>query len=274
LPVSLPVSTAAPPPSAPWPAVKLSWPNTVRWLTGELRAGTGYDGRPVKLGKYWEPGEHFALVGPTGEGKTTLAVALLGLRKYVLALDPKGEDETLASSGYRRITGLPPAHHLPRDVQKDLDEGRPVRLIVGGSAGSDAEDIRLRELMRNAITYARHSRSWTVYVDEFEVLSSQRMFGLGAPVEQMLITARRADSSVITSFQAPAWVSKHATRQASFVCVFPTRDRAMIKAVAESMGREWQPLAAMLDEMPPYHVLIIPKSHRVPVVIAKAPEAK
>jgi energy-coupling factor transporter ATP-binding protein EcfA2 len=267
-------SEAAPPPAEPWPAVKLSWDSTVAWLTGEKREARTAGGRTVKLGKYWEPGEHKALVGPTGEGKTTVAVALLGLRKYVLALDPKGEDDTLAASGYRRVTGMPPAHHLPKDVQKDLDDGRPVRLIVGGAARSKADKDALKQLMRDAISYAQFSTSWTVYVDEFEVLSSQRQFGLGPQIEEMLTTARRDGSSVVTSFQAPAWVSKHATRQASFVYLFPTRDVAMIKSVAEGMGREWRMMEAMVREMPPYHVLIIPKSHRVPVVIAHAPQVR
>lgn len=271
--MSLPVSQAAPPPpSQPRHAIIwLDWDDTVKWLTGRLRKVQRDDG-PVPLGPPWKPGDHWALVGPTGEGKSTLAVNLLALRKYVLALDPKGEDETLAASGYQRVTGLPPKKKLPREVQKDLDEGRPVKLIVGAAARTEQEDIRLQKLMTEAIVYARHSGGWTLYVDEFELLSSQRMFRLGPLVERMLITARRDKSSVVTAFQAAAWVSKHATRQATFVCLFPTRDRAMIKAVAESMGRPWQALAAAVDELPPFHVLVIPKNHRMPTVITMAPK--
>jgi hypothetical protein len=213
---------------------------------------------------------HWALVGPTGEGKSTLAVGLLRLRKYVLALDPKGEDETLAASGYLRVTGLPPRARLPRDVQKALDENRPARLIVGHAARTEEQDKHLQQLMQDAVNYARYAGGWTLYVDEFELLSSQRMFRLGPYVERMLITARRDRTSVMTSFQAAAWVSKHATRQATFCVVFPTRDRAMIKAVAESMGRDWKQLGEIVDELPPFHAVIIPKSIRAPMVITKA----
>src|SRR6185312_8962871 len=198
--------------------VWLEWEETVAWLTGRLRAVTRPAGR-IELAGPWAPGQHWSIVGPTGEGKTNLVVFLLKLRRYVLALDPKGEDDTLAKSGYVRVTGLPPKTRLPRDQQKALDEGRPVRLLVGSAARTDEDDIRLQELMRDAIIYARHSGGWTLYVDEFELLSSQRMFKLGPLIERMLITARRAGTSVMCSYQAPAWVSKHATRQATFVCV-------------------------------------------------------
>jgi hypothetical protein len=271
--VSLPVSQAALPPGRPSRTVLyLDWDTeVVPWLTGRLRRVTRAGG-PVQLAPPWKPGDHWALVGPTGEGKSTLAVNLLALRKYVLALDPKGEDETLAASGYERVTGLPPKKKLPQQVQKDLDEGRPVKLIVGTAARTQEQDVKLQQLMSDAVVYARHSGGWTLYVDEFELLSSQRMFHLGPLVERMLITARRDKSSVVTAFQAAAWVSKHATRQATFVCMFPTRDRTMIKAVAESMGRPWQTLAAIVDELPPYHVVIMPKNHRMPMVITKAPK--
>ena len=60
----------------------------------------------------------------------------------------------------------------------------------------------------------------TLFVDEFELLSSQRMMRLGTMIERMLITARRDKTSVITTFQAPAWVSKHALpgRQLRLLC--------------------------------------------------------
>jgi hypothetical protein len=272
--VSFPVSTAGSPP-ADRPSrivIYLDWDREfLPWLTGTLRA-VSRDGQRVGLAPPWTPGMHWALVGPTGEGKSTVAVGLLKLRNWVLALDPKGEDETLAASGYARVTGLPPRKKFPRDIQKRLDESKPVHLIVGAAARTDDEDLKLQELMRDAITYARHSGGWTLYVDEFELLSSQRMFRLGPNIERMLITARRDRTSVMTSFQAAAWVSKHATRQATFVCLFPTRDRAMIKAVAEAMGRDWRTVAAIVDELPPFHVLVVPKNIRAPMVITKAPK--
>jgi hypothetical protein len=241
------------------------------WMTGRLKHVVRF-GRSLDLSDPWEPGQHVAVVGPTGEGKSNFVVAMLKLRAYVLALDAKGEDETLAKSGYRRVLGVPPGKKFPRDVQKDLDEGRPVRLIVGGAARTDDEDVALQKLMREAIAYCRHSGGWTLYVDEFELLSSQRMFNLGPLVERMLITARRLKTSVITAFQAPAWVSKHALRQATFAVVFKTRDRAMIKAVAEAMGRDWRIVAQVVDELPPFHVLVVPKNVRAPMVITKAPK--
>lgn len=273
--MTLPLSVPAAPPedgAAGRSVVWLNWAMTERWLTGRLRFVQRPEGK-VRLAPPWAPGQHWALVGPTGEGKTTVAVALLKLRDYVLALDPKGEDETLAASGYARVTGLPPRARFPRDVQEALDDGRPAHLIVGSPARTDEEDIRLQALMREAITYARHAGGWTLYVDEFELLSSQRMFNQGPLIERMLITARREKSSIMTSFQAQAWVSKHATRQATFVCMFPTRDRAMIKAVAEAMGRPWQALSAAVDLLPDYHVIIIPKKIRAPMVITSAPKA-
>ena len=52
------------------------------------------------MGDCWEPGQHICNIGPTGEGKSTVNVGLLDTRRYVLALDPKGEDETLEASGW------------------------------------------------------------------------------------------------------------------------------------------------------------------------------
>lgn len=215
----------------------------------------------------WEPGQHVANIGPTGEGKTTVNVGLTGLRDYVLALDPKGGDETLEASGWVRVTRIP-GEPMPlfsedrkkwRKIWQDIAEGRPARVIVGGRADSEDEDTRLIDLMRRSIAFARYSQGWTLYVDEFELMSSQRMFGLGPPIERMLISARRARTSVVTSYQAAAWVSKHATRQARWAIMYATGDRDMIRNVASSMGRDWQVLAEAVDELDPFYVLAIPR---------------
>lgn len=216
----------------------------------------------------WEPGQHFALVGPTGEGKTTFALGLLSLRKWVLALDAKGEDETLAASGFERVLKLP----LSRKVRNAVAEGLPARLIVGGTTNSDSEEQYLRRLLAQAVSLVRHQGGWTLYADEFQVLADLRMFGLGKAIEQGLVSARAKGTSIVTSFQAPAWVPKAAIRQASFVAMWPTRDRAMIKAIAEGMGRDWHELEEIVDALPPFHPVIIPKKLRHPMVITHPPK--
>lgn len=231
--------------------VGVSWPLFLRWLEDT-----------------WQPGQHLALVGPTGEGKTTFAVSLLELRKWVLALDPKGEDETLAASGFMRITKLP----LPARLRNDIAEGKPARLIIGGGSRNAREQLALRRLMAQAIAMVREQGGWTLYADEFQILADLRMFNLGKPIEELLISARRNKSSVVTSFQAPAWVPRAATRQAWGVVIFPTRDRAMIKSVAESMGRPWAELEAATDVLPQYHAMFIPKSVHAPIILVHPPK--
>lgn len=216
----------------------------------------------------WEPGQHFALCGPTGEGKTTFAVGILSLRKWIMALDAKGEDETLMASGYERIMKFP----LPRRVRNAVAEGLPARLIIGGPTSSDREERYLRGLLAQAVSMVRHQGGWTLYADEFQILADLRMFGLGKPIEQGLVSARAKGTSIVTSFQAPAWVPKAAIRQASFVALWPTRDRAMIKSIAEGMGRDWHELEAVVDALPPFHPVVIPKKLQHPLVITHPPK--
>lgn len=265
-------------------------PRSDYWDTGPLVVGLRWPDFLRYMRWAWKPGQHICLIGPTGEGKTTFAAGLLELRRWVLALDPKGEDETLTQSGFERIAHLPneasgvvaalawrlrhwnAARQWDRIHQK-IAEGKPARVIVGQPARTDAQDLANQDLMRRCFSYAREAGGWTVYVDEFELISSQRMFGLGAKVERMLITARRDGTSVITSYQAQAWVSRHASRQARFAVIWPTGDRDMIKNVAQAMGRDWQELAAAVDELPPFHVLVIPRGKSGgPLVCTSAPK--
>ena len=238
-------------PTAPPMIVGVPWGTFLAWLKDA-----------------WAPGTHLAIVGPTGEGKTTFVVGILGLRKWVIALDPKGEDETLAASGFTRITKLP----LSARVRDDIASGIPARFIIGGPSRTAAEQAHLRDLMRQGLAMVREQGGWTLYVDEFQIIADMRMFGLGKQVEELLISARRNRTSVITSFQAPAWVPRAATRQAWGTLLLPTRDINMIKAVAESMGRPWQELAAAVNQLPQYHGLFIPKSIHSPMLLVNPPE--
>lgn len=215
----------------------------------------------------WEPGQHIAMIGPTGEGKTTLAVGLLELRRWVVALDPKGMDDTLSASGYERIRHWPP----PGRVRDRIAEGYPARLIVGGPARTDAEIRELNATLSDAVDGVRQEGGWTLYCDEFQVLSDRRMMGVTTKIEQLLISARTRGTSVMTAFQAPAWVPRAATRQATHTVMWGTHDEDSVKTVAQAMGRPWRDLQAQVQELPEYHVLVIPKRFRDPLVLTHPP---
>lgn len=266
--------------------VWLPFDRYLAWLRGEVRTARNAAGRTLKLGAPLEPGQHMAVIGPTGCAKTTHAVGFLdGNRRYVLALDPKGEDETLEASGYTRVRSLPHTgwrgiydRALGRndqrawsDIYDRIEAGLDARVIVGGGSRTDAEDEALRALMREAITFTRHSAGWCLYVDEFELLSSQRMMRLGDMIERMLITARRDRTSVITTFQAPAWVSKHATRQARRAAIYP-QSASMVKSLADELVWDWKELAAVLDELPEFHTATVGRGRLSgPIVLTMAP---
>lgn len=253
------------------------------WLSGRLIKAQSSFG-PVKLGPAWEPGQHMALIGPTGEGKTTHAVGVLGLRKFVLALDPKGEDETLSASGYVRVGSIWKdslrwrlAHREDAKtwagIWKNIDRNRPARVIVGGPADDDAQFSALKQLMADAVDFCRYAGGFTQYCDEFEIASSRDMYALGPAINLALISARRKGISCVNSYQAQAWVSKHAIRQARKAVVSPTGDRKMIEEISRAMGRDWRVVAAAVDELPAFHTLTIPRGKRGgPMVITHAPK--
>ncbi len=272
----------APDPAAGPAVVWLGWDDYLLWLSGKLRKVETEWGEVIPLGPALAPGQHMALIGPTGCAKSTHGVGVLSAcRKYVLALDPKGQDETLEASGYTRVRELPRQgwrsligddQKTWRQIRKRIEDGGDARVIVGGGSRTDDEDLALQKLMREAITYSRHAGGWTLYIDEFELLSSQRMFKLGPMIERMLITARRDKTSVVTTFQAPAWVSKHATRQARKAVLWP-QDGDMIKAIAQSMGWDWRPVAEAVDQLPEWHSLTVGRGKLSgPMVITSAPK--
>jgi hypothetical protein len=262
-------------------AVVLDWETEfLPWARGR-KTSARLLGEAVPLPRPWRPGVHWALIGPTGQGKSTHAVGILSQRKWVVALDPKGEDETLEASGYHRVTSMPPPRGRPwgtprpptqRWIWDQVEKDQPVGLIAGFEAKTDEEDAKLQALLLDAITFVRRSRGWTLYVDEFELLSSMRMMNLGKYIERMLITARRAGTSVVTSYQAPAWVSKHASRQAGLVTTWQTGDRDSVMAIARSMGRDWRNVGMAVDELPSYFSLTIPLDIKMPMLVTTAPK--
>lgn len=237
-------------PDEPYEAVKgVSWGTFDKWFK-----------------EVWQPGEHIACIAPTGGGKTTFVARILKHRKHVLALDPKGEDETLSKAGFLRVKSWPP----PESVRKDIQEGRGAQLVIGGGVRTTEDWDKLHGVIGQALDAAFNEGGWTLFVDELQVAAHMMRHSL--KIQRNLVAARNRGVSVITAYQAPSWVPTAASRQATWMVCWPTRDEDVIKSLASKAGRPKHELQAALHELPDFHVLVIGRNPRVPMVITSPPE--
>lgn len=211
----------------------------------------------------WLPGQHLAVQAPTGEGKTTLIGGLLSLRKYDLAFDQKGGDETLGQfPGFRRIGKYP-----DRQAKRDLDDDLPVRLIIGRIANELGDLDRNVALQIQVMEHAWREKGWTMYLPDLQLLADRRLANIGAQIDKFLIAARDRKISVVTDFQELTNISKLAYRMASWFAIGYTRDIDTLRRVAEATGRSLAEMKGLIKYLPPYHFLFIPKRPRDPLLV-------
>lgn len=229
----------------------------------------GWDGFLEWFGGVWKPGEHLAVIAPTGAGKSTFTIGVLKqCRRYVLAFDPKGGDTTLRGSGWGRLPTWPP----PSKVYEDMERGIPQRFIVGPVTSVVDDLARQRAIFQRALDGAFNDGGWTVYVDELQLLADRRMMGLATQVERMLISARDKALSVVTAYQRPANVPRTASDQATWVAVSYTRDRDVVDRVAEMLGRPKPEIRGALNGLDPYAWVVVGRNPRMPLVVTRPRE--
>lgn len=216
----------------------------------------------------WQQGQHVTLVGHTGCGKTTLAICLERVRNWVVALDAKGGDETLAGSGFTPISSWPP----PRKIRRQIGEGRPARMVAGFSPERIEDVEKLKLFLSKVLDALWIDGSWTIQMDELQIFTDPKMMGLRGPYETFMIAARNKKASIVSLFQAPAWVPTASTRQATWIFLYRTRNRTVIKALADIIGWPWQELEIVLKNIPPFHCILCQMDPFEPLILTCPPK--
>lgn len=219
----------------------------------------------------WKPGEHVSIVTPTGGGKTTLAVGLLELRRYVGVLAPKGVDDTLRALHLRRLNDWPGDRRMTKLLDQDEENGRPSRYVFGGTVETPERDWpKLEVPYRNALNGMYRMKGWTAYIDELQILCEQ--MGQGRIASAWLCAARSRGLSFVSAFQYPRKVISEALHEPTWIFASHTRDATVVDRTAEVLGRPKAEVRGLLDEMDRFTWLCVGRDPRAAVTVTMPPK--
>lgn len=216
----------------------------------------------------WKPGEHVSLVVATGGGKTNFAAWLAQTRKYVLGLDVKGGDRTLARLKWERMTTWPPT----RQDRQDMADGKPFRRIIGGTGKSPADRIKRYNLFKKVIASILEEGGYTALATDIKIMTGRQFGDLWDEWEELILLARESGVSVINDMQRVSGQPRESTDQATWLCIGYTRDVDAVNRLGEMMGRSRAEMRGAIDALGelPYGFLVVNRDPHRPIILTKA----
>lgn len=215
----------------------------------------------------WRQGEHVTLIGPTGTGKTTLALALLPAREFVIFYGTKPKDATLDSlvreQGWRKVERH---DRMPNVVNKR--NGRIVfwpKFRTPDDQATQAYQIGMS--MRQAFTEG----GWCLVVDETHYMDHQ--LGLKKWMEALWTQGRSVKITVVAGTQRPAHISLMAYDQATHVFFWRDNDERNLKRISGLNGLNADLIRRTVATLPAHEVLYV-NTRTGQMWVTKAPNRK
>lgn len=181
----------------------------------------------------WFQGEHVSLIGPTGAGKTTLALALLPFRKYCTVFGTKPKDSTLSALLRRDWTRL--YEWGDKEAAPNRWQGTPAqKLVLWPRFKSMADAAHHHEIFREALHEMFVDEGWCVFVDEVRYIAKD--LGLHRELNQYWLQGRSIDLSIIAATQRPVWVPPEMYNQATHLFLWRASDRRDLSRIQDISG--------------------------------------
>lgn len=163
----------------------------------------------------WRQGEHVTIIGPTGQGKTTLALDLMRKRGYPLIIATKPRDRTMERmrrDGWHTIRDWPPT--------------RP-RTILWPRFTRTSDKIDQARIVRSALENVFVTGGYAVLIDELSyVLDELKCQDV---VKQIWQQGRALNISLVTCILRPSHIPLLAYDQATHIIMFRDNDETNLR---------------------------------------------
>jgi hypothetical protein len=193
--------------------------------------------------------EHVTLIGPTKQGKTTLALALLDERRrrrdaHIVIFATKPRDPTLTKLGWPVIREWPP--------------GYGQRAVIFWPRFS--KDVRQaayyqRRAFDPVLADVFHDGNRVVYFDEAFYFTD--VLGLGGTMRQFWTQGRSVNLIVVAGTQRPRGVPREMFSEASWFIAFRTADEDELRRVSEIGGVDTRTLREVMRTLKPHEFVAV-----------------
>lgn len=197
----------------------------------------------------WKQGEHVTFLAPTGQGKTTMALEILPIRKYDIAFVTKAKDDVLfpglKSQGFKEVKKWTPNPDLEKKVM----------LRPGPQDTSLKEEKRERQAFLDALDYTFKAGGWCILFDELKYITDD--LKLARQVNKLYLQGRSLGVSLIGNSQRPAWIPLVALNQATHLFIGTLSDQNDIDRAASVAGKKSLTVRAAIPELEEFEYLYI-----------------
>ena len=196
----------------------------------------------------WRAGEHFALIGPTGQGKTTMLMNLLPLHPYVTVFATKPKDETMADLVFSD-------HYVLLDHWRDLDAKEyPKRVLWPDAHSLDSVDNQ-KKVFHDAFGQIFREGHWTLAVDETWYVANT--LKLGTDLKLILMQARSMKICLICASQRPAYIPVEIYDQSTHLMFWRDNDETNLKRISGISWRSANFIRRIVANLEPHQVLYV-----------------